>query len=97
MSKHEQLRIRVKEMAEIGGFGYIYHTWNSRHSPAGFPDMLFLDDGRFIVVELKIRPDNLSAEQYYWLLEFTQVAEVYVWDDSEEDWEQIKSVFWRLE
>ncbi len=95
MGKHEQLRVRIKEMAEIGGYEHIYYTWNSRNSPAGFPDMLFLKD-KLIVAELKIRPDNLAAEQYFWLEAFHVLTDlVFVWDDSDEDWEQIQSIFWR--
>ncbi len=98
MPKHEELRQRITELARLSGYEHIYYTWNSRHSPAGFPDMLFLKEGRLIVAELKIRPDNLSVEQYFWLSEWLKVTElVFVWDDSDEDWEQIQSIFWRPE
>lgn len=95
MGRHEQLRVRVKELAVISGYEHIYYTWNSRHSPAGFPDMLLLKGGRLIVIEFKIRPDNLSPEQYFWLMEFLNLTdEVYVFDDSDEDWEKIEALIW---
>lgn len=92
-SKHEQLKQQVIQLARYRGFEHIYHTWNSMHSPAGFPDLMLLQDGRLIVAELKIRPDNLKPEQYDWLIAFRLITEfVFVWDDSEKDWEQIQAV-----
>jgi len=92
-SKHEQLKQRIIDLARYRGFEHIYHTWNSMHSPAGFPDLLLLRADRLIVIELKIRPDNLRAEQYFWLIAFRGITDfVFVWDDSDEDWEQIKAV-----
>ncbi len=92
-SKHEQLKQRIIELARYRGFEFIYHTWNSIHSPAGFPDLLLLRSGRLVVIELKIRPDNLRAEQYEWLIAFRGITDfVFVWDDSDEDFEEIKAV-----
>ena len=81
----------VIDLAKRCGFEFIYHTWNSRHSPAGFSDLVMLKDGRMIVAECKKKGGQLSAEQYFWLLEFLKVTdEVYLWD--EDDWNEVLQV-----
>jgi len=81
----------VIQVAQLEGWEYIYHTWNSKHSPAGYPDLIFLKDGRMVVVELKREDGLLSAEQYFWLLEFTKVTpDVYLWKPS--DWGEVQQV-----
>ena len=84
---HKQFQQQVVHLAKLAGFEQIYHTWNSRHSPAGFPDLVIIKEGRQIVAELKVGDDNLSPEQYFWLLEFAKVknTEVYVWRPGDND------------
>ena len=84
---HKQFQAQIVHLAKLAGFEQIYHTWDSRHSPAGFPDLIIIKEGRQIVVELKVGKDNLSAEQYVWLLEFMKVknTEVYVWWPEDKD------------
>jgi len=81
----------VIDLAKRCGFEFIYHTWRSDHSPAGFPDLIILKDGRMIVAELKKVGGQLSAEQYFWLLEFLEVTDdVYLWD--EDDWNEVLKI-----
>jgi len=83
---------QVRQLALLCGFEHIFHTWDSRHSPAGFPDLIILKDGRMIVAELKREGEQPSAEQYFWLLEFSKIpgAEVYLWRPS--DWDSIAEI-----
>lgn len=78
---HKQFQQQIIDLAKLAGFEHIYFTWNSRHSPAGFPDLVIIKERRQIVAELKVGKDNLSPEQYFWLLEFKKGrhTEVYVW------------------
>jgi len=93
MKEEERFQQRIIELARYKGFDSIYHTHDSRHSPAGFPDLLLLKDQRMIVAELKAGKNNLSAEQYFWLLAFTKITEdVYVWWDNDDDWNEILEV-----
>ena len=93
MKEEERFQQRIIELARYKGFDSIYHTHDSRHSPAGFPDLLLLKDQRMIVAELKAGKNNLSAEQYFWLLAFTEITEdVYVWWDNDDDWNEILEV-----
>ena len=90
--KEKDLQQTVIDLAKRRGFEFIYHTWRSDHSPAGFPDLILLKEGRLVVIELKVGKNNLSPEQYFWLLEFGKVTDdVYVWWDPE-DWDEIKEV-----
>ncbi len=87
---------QVIDLAKRKGFEFLYHTWRSDHSPAGFPDLILLKCGRMIVIELKVGKNNLSPEQYFWLLEFTKVTKnVFVFWDTDEDWEEIKELLSR--
>ncbi len=93
--KEKEWQAQVVELAQRFGYDFIYHTWNSRHSPAGFPDLIILKDGRMVVAELKREGENLSAEQYFWLLEFAHIphAVVYVWWPR--DWDEVTELLRR--
>lgn len=77
-----------------------YHTWNSLHSAAGFPDLVLVRRrraeavGRVIFAELKTARGKVSAAQRAWLdaLANTNIdrVEVYVWRPA--DFEQIVKV-----
>jgi hypothetical protein len=47
---------------------HTYHTHDSRHSAAGFPDVVAVHPGqkRTIFVELKSEAGRLTADQYDW-------------------------------
>lgn len=82
---HKQFLQVVVDLARLNKW-MMYFTWNSRHSPAGFPDLILLRGVRQVVIELKIPPDKIKPEQQEWLDGYSQVsAEVYVWMPG--DWE----------
>ena len=58
-----------------------YFTWNSIHSPAGFPDIVAARLSRLIFAELKSDKGKVTPEQQEWLdlLEGTGKVEVFVW------------------
>lgn len=90
--KEKHFQEQVRWLAKLAGWDHIYHTWDSRKSPAGFPDIILVRDGRMIVAELKREGEQPSPEQYFWLLEFTKVpgVEVYLWDPT--DWDELEAV-----
>jgi len=76
----------VRDVAR--GFGWRrYHTWLSKHSPAGFPDEVLVRSGRLIFAELKSERGKLSDEQEAWLEELRAVpgVEVYLWRPADMD------------
>jgi hypothetical protein len=66
-----------------------YHTHDSRHSAAGFPDLCLCRPPRLIFAELKSDKGQLSSEQMNWIHQLERVPgiSVFVWRPS--DWDAI--------
>ncbi len=88
-----QFLAQVRELAHLYGWLF-YHTHDSRHSPAGFPDCVLAKAGtahhpaRLIVAELKSATGKLTDTQVQWLTTLGQVAETveaYVWRPADFD------------
>lgn len=78
----------VRELAELLGWR-CYHTWNSIHSPAGFPDLVLVRPPRIIFAELKVHNRKPTGAQREWLALLAQCpVEVYLWTPA--DWNQIE-------
>ena len=60
----KELQAAVIELCKLFGWAY-YHTYNSRRSVAGFPDLVLVRD-RIIFVELKSEKGRLSEAQAVW-------------------------------
>lgn len=65
-----------------------YHTYDSRRSQPGFPDLVMVRGGRIVFAELKSERGKLSEPQMEWILALREVEErvdYYVmdagWDD----------------
>ncbi len=83
----------VVDLARRLSWDHVYHTHDSRHSPAGFPDLILLRDDRVVVAELKVGKNQPSAEQAQWLEAFAEAgAEAFLWRDTDEDWQEILGV-----
>lgn len=73
-----------------------YHTYDSRRSAPGFPDLVLVRDGRLVFVELKAEKGQLSAAQHAWMTALGLVelvnehVETFVFRPS--DWVQIEQV-----
>lgn len=67
-----------------------YHTYDSRKSKEGFPDLVAVKGYRLVIAELKREGEKPTFNQQRWLDRFgnisaiTQQVEVYVWRPS--DW-----------
>lgn len=81
----KQLQESVRKLAKVCGWLY-YHTHNSRYSPAGFPDCVFVRDGRVFVAELKSDKGKLTNEQREWIEAFldSEHIKVFLWRPN--DW-----------
>lgn len=75
-----QLQDAIVEMARLLGW-LAYHTFDSRHSAAGFPDLVLLRGHQLIFAELKSETGRLSPEQDAWIaaLQDTRRVTVAVW------------------
>lgn len=69
-----------------------YHTFDSRKSAAGFPDLVLVRGDRLIFSELKTERGKVSDAQQEWIDALNQVprAEVYVWRPSH--WDSVQDV-----
>lgn len=93
MSEKQFLQ-QVRDLARL--FGWLeYHTWNSLHSTAGFPDLVLVRPPRVIFAELKAERGRLTLAQQAWLdaLRQCEGVEVYLWRPA--DLEQIVRVLRR--
>ena len=68
----------------------VYHSWNSQHSAAGWPDLAMVRDGRLILAELKIGQRKVRPDQEEWLDALRRVGppvevKVWRWPDSWDD------------
>ena len=59
-----ELQNAVIDLCKLLNYSY-YHTYNSRRSVAGFPDLVLVKD-RIIFVELKSEKGRLSPAQAQW-------------------------------
>lgn len=78
----KQFESQVKSVAKMFGWLY-YHTWKSIHSPAGFPDCVFVRE-RVVWAELKRENGQPTPEQCEWLEALAEAGqEVYLWRPSD--------------
>ncbi len=61
-----QFQEKVTTRARARGW-LVYHTYDSRRSAPGFPDLVLARDGRVMFVELKASSGRISAAQREWL------------------------------
>lgn len=80
------------EFARLSGW-VLYHTHDSRRSPAGFPDLVLVRE-RVVFAELKAEKGRVTPEQLAWLGRLWQAgAEAYLWRPS--GWPEIERLLGR--
>lgn len=73
---------QIVQWARLRGWR-LYHTYNSRGSDAGFPDLVLVRESRCVVAELKTETGAVSAAQMEWLEALADAGvETYVWRPS---------------
>lgn len=80
LTLERDLQAAIIEAAQRLGYR-VYHTFDSRRSSPGFPDLVLCKDGRLIFAEIKNERHKLTPHQVDWLraLESVEGIEVYVW------------------
>lgn len=76
----KQFSQQVVDLARTLGWK-CYRTFNSRFSPAGYPDLTMVRGNRIIFAELKVGKNFPSVAQGCWLSALAEsgVGEVYIW------------------
>lgn len=69
---------QVVDLAKMFGWR-VYHTWLSKHSAAGFPDLVLVRPPRLVFAELKSEKGKLTVPQAQWIWLLRQCAETYIW------------------
>lgn len=84
----------VVEIAQLLGWT-TYHTFDSRRSDAGFPDLVLVRGDRLVFAELKSATGRVSAAQAAWLDQLRVVpgVEVFLWRPA--DWPTIEATLSR--
>jgi hypothetical protein len=88
----------VVQFAKLNGW-LVYHTYDSRKSEAGFPDLVMVRSGVLIFAELKLEGKDTTVDQRHWLKELkscvvsTEELKVFVWFPS--DWPEIQRTLQR--
>lgn len=80
-----QLQDAIVQTARLLGW-LTYHTYDSRRSDPGFPDLVLVRGPRLIFAELKTEKGRMTAEQEHWrdLLQAVTAVEAYLWRPA--DW-----------
>lgn len=78
----------IVDYAKLNGWS-VYHTFDSRRSEPGFPDLIMLRHGEQIVAEVKSAKGKLTNDQRGWLDAFAACphCETYLWRP--EHWDYI--------
>jgi len=79
----------LMKYAQLAGWT-VYHTYDSRRSEAGYPDLTMVRGTRLIFAELKSHKGKLRKEQEEWIQRLSDVPsiEVYIWRPL--DWPEIE-------
>jgi hypothetical protein len=80
---------KVVALAVDNGFE-VYHTFDSRRSAPGYPDLVIAKPGRLIVAELKVGRNKPTPAQEKWLRLYESIPGVRVFRWRETDWSEIR-------
>jgi hypothetical protein len=81
---------QVVRLARLRGWA-TYHTFDSRRSDPGYPDLTLCRGSRLVFAELKTDRGRLRPEQVAWLSRLRAAgAEVHVWKPR--DWDTVMEV-----
>lgn len=93
-TSEKDFQAQILELARLSGWR-CYHTFDSRRSAAGFPDLMLVRPPVVLFAELKTEGGKIRPEQRRWLtvLEACPGVVVKVWRPS--DWPEIEEALAR--
>jgi hypothetical protein len=82
----KQWQADVVEIAQLFGW-HAYHTFDSRRSTPGFPDLILVRPPVLIAVELKTDKGRITPTQQAWLDELAHCTEIrtHLWRPADRD------------
>ena len=86
-----QWQNQIIRAAKDAGWELIYHTWNARHSTAGFPDLILVRDGRMLAIEVKKQDpkSKVTPAQAQWIKALDEVDGVTAFVARPSDWDRV--------
>jgi hypothetical protein len=84
----KQFQAQVTALARLAGWK-VFHTYDSRRSPHGFPDLVLVRAPRVIFCELKSAAGRPTPAQVAWLADLARCpgVETYLWKPA--DWDEL--------
>ena len=70
----------------------VYHTFDSRRSAPGFPDLILVRDTEMLVLELKTERGRVRPEQAAWLEALSGVAGMTVMLCRPSQWDEVEAL-----
>lgn len=67
MIPEKDWQAQVVQLARLSGWRRIYHTFDSRRSQGGFPDLVLVRPPELLIVELKTDVGKVKPNQQEWL------------------------------
>lgn len=83
--REKQLMQNVIDMARLLGY-LVYHTFDSRRSEPGFPDIIAVGYDRLLAIECKREKEKPTPAQQNWLDELAYVPGVECYVIRPSDW-----------
>jgi hypothetical protein len=91
----KQFMSQVVQLAKLQRWK-VYHTFDSRRSESGFPDLVLVRGKTAMFVELKVGRNHPTEAQYAWLHALGG-AGLYATVWRPKDWDEIRAVLERSE
>jgi len=86
---------RVLELARVFGWQLQYHTFDSRRSQPGFPDVVVVRAPRVVFLELKTDYGRLTLPQEAWRSELGRCPGVEHYVIRPKDWQRLERILGR--
>ena len=74
-----RLQHQIVTVARLHGWRFVYHTFDSRRSQPGFPDLVMLRDNRGFAIEVKVERGKVTRAQEGWLDAFALIPGFEAW------------------
>ena len=71
----KRFQAQIVKLAKLHGW-LVYHTFDSRRSTAGFPDLVLVKGDQIIFAELKTKKGKVKPEQKAWLIALNNAGKV---------------------
>lgn len=90
----KSFQAQVVDLARLNGW-LVYHTYDSRRSESGFPDLVMVRGPELIFVEIKNQAGKLSLTQRSWIDALSKVGAAVAAIESDREVTHVGVYLWR--